>query len=450
MRGAAAGGGLGRRLALLGGGALGLGGCSTIEGWVLPARPKLPGERDTVLESGDSLLQADEGLEGEQVVLPAPEPREDWPQAGGGPSHLQGNPAAADQLGVAWTADLGRGSSSRQRLLAQPVVAGGTVYAMDAISQVSAFELATGRRRWRIDARPEDDHEGGLGGGLAVEGETLVVVNGWAEVLGVAVADGAIRWRRRLPAPARGGPGVLDGRAFVGTVEGQLTATTLADGSGLWTWRGTGGGVGLLGIPAPAVDAAAVVAAFPTGELVAARPDNGRVAWIESLASTGGLAPISEFSSVRAAPVIAGGRVIAISAGGPFVTLDLRSGRRVWERDVAGTETPWVAGDWIFALTTNQELAAFTRRDGRAKWVTALDRWRDKEKKKGPIRWVGPMLAGGRLVVPNSEGEAKILSPQTGEVEASLRLPGAVALGPAVAAGTVLLVTDAATLVALR
>lgn len=438
------------RRALLAGAAGTLGGCSTVEGWFLPGRPKLPGERDSVLQSGESLLQPDEGLEAEAVVLPPPEPRTDWPQAGGGPSHEQGHPAAGDRLVVAWTADLGTGSSARRRIMASPVIAGGTIYAMDAESQVSAFDAASGHRRWRIDARPEEDAEGGLGGGLAVTGDTLVVVNGWGEVVSVAAADGAIRWRRRLPAPARGGAAVDERHAFVPTVEGQLTATTLQDGQGLWTWRGSGSGTGLLGIPAPALDRASVVAAFPSGELVAVRLDNGRAIWMESLAASGGLAPISELSSIRAAPVITGGRVIAISAGGLFVALDLRSGRRVWEREVAGIETPWVAGEWIFVVTANQELAAFLRRDGRAKWVTPLERWRDAEKKRDPIRWVGPALAGDRLIVANSQGSAQSVSPYTGEVLGTLRLPGAVAVGPVVAGGMVYLVTDGATLVALR
>lgn len=437
-----------RRHALLGA-AVTLGGCSTIEGWFLPGQPRLPGERDAIL-AADPLLQPDEGLEAEPVQLPPPEPRADWPQAGGGPTHLQGHPAAGERLTIAWSASIGSGSSTRQRLLALPVVADGTVYAMDAYSEVSAFEAATGRRLWRIDARPEEDRDGGIGGGLAVEGSLLVAVNGWGEVLGIEATTGKILWRRRLPAPARGGPAVFQGRAFVATAEGQLTATMIADGAGAWTWRGTGSGTALLGIPAPAVDAASVIGAFPSGELAALRPDNGRVLWVETLAASGGLAPLSEIASVRAAPVIAGGRVVAISAGGLFVTLDQRSGRRVWEREIAGTETPWVAGDWIFVITSNQILAAVLRRDGRVKWVTQLDQFRDPAKLRGPIRWVGPALAGDRLIVASSESRAHAVSPYTGEILGTLRLPGPVSIGMVVAGETLFMVTDNATLVALR
>jgi len=117
-----------RRAALLGAAGL-LSGCTTIENWVLPPRPRLPGERDTVL-AADPLLQPDEGLEAEPVVLPPPEPRADWPQMGGGADHMPGHPAAGERLTVAWTASLGSGASARQRLVAQPVISDGTVFGM--------------------------------------------------------------------------------------------------------------------------------------------------------------------------------------------------------------------------------------------------------------------------------------------------------------------------------
>ena len=124
---------LSRRMALLGAAGT-LSGCSTIEGWFFPPRVKLQGERDAVL-AGETLLQPDDGLEAEQVILPPPDPQADWPQAGGGPTHLQEHPAAGDRLTVAWSTSLGSGSSTRQRILAQPIVAPGTGCASHQVKQ---------------------------------------------------------------------------------------------------------------------------------------------------------------------------------------------------------------------------------------------------------------------------------------------------------------------------
>ena len=45
-----------------------------------------------------------------------------------------------------------------------------------------------------------------------------------------------------------------------------------------------------------------------------------------------------------------------------MVCLDLRSGRRLWEREVGGSETPWLAGDWLFVQTLDQSLQDLVRR----------------------------------------------------------------------------------------
>ena len=52
--------------------------------------------------------------------------------------------------------------------------------------------------------------------------------------------------------------------------------------------------------------------------------------------------------------------------------LDLRSGRRVWEREVGGTQTPAVAGDWVFLLTRAGSLICMTRDEGLVRWITPL------------------------------------------------------------------------------
>ena len=90
-----------------------------------------------------------------------------------------------------------------------------------------------------------------------------------------------------------------------------------------------------------------VVGGFASGELAAIRVADGRVAWSETLASARG-GGLSDIAAIAAMPVIDRGRVFATGLGGLTVAIDLRSGRRLWEREVGAVETPWSAGDALF------------------------------------------------------------------------------------------------------
>jgi outer membrane protein assembly factor BamB len=157
-----------------------------------------------------------------------------------------------------------------------------------------------------------------------------------------------------------------------------------------------------------------------------------------------------DVSAVRGLPVVSDGKVYAMSVGGLAAAIDLPSGRRLWEREVAGEDSPWAAGSWLFIVSLEQKIAALNRDDGRVAWVTELPRWTDPEKQKDPITWFGPLLAGDRLVVAGTNNQALAVSPYTGEILGQQKLSGAASLGPIVAGGTVFVVTDDGRLLALR
>jgi outer membrane protein assembly factor BamB len=132
------------------------------------------------------------------------------------------------------------------------------------------------------------------------------------------------------------------------------------------------------------------VVGFSSGELTAYRYENGRVLWQDALSRTSISTTVSTISDIDANPVIDNGRVYAVGQGGRMVALELNSGQRIWEINVAGISTPWVVGDWVYVVTDQAQLLAIARATGKVKWITQLARWRDAEDKKGPLRWVGP------------------------------------------------------------
>jgi outer membrane protein assembly factor BamB len=199
------------------------------------------------------------------------------------------------------------------------------------------------------------------------------------------------------------------------------------------------------------VDAGVVVAPFSSGELVALKAENGRVLWTDSLASRRRTDELASISQIRALPVIDRGRVFAISYGGILAAIDLRTGRRNWDKEVGGLQTPWVAGRYVFLLTDEAELVCLSWGNGSVVWVTELDSHVDKEDLDSPpILWTGPVLVGDRLIVAGSNGEAMAVSPYDGRVLGELEMPDAVTVPPVVANGTLYILSDDAELVAFR
>ncbi|MGG5817262.1 PQQ-binding-like beta-propeller repeat protein [Falsiroseomonas sp. HW251] len=435
-----------RRALLLGSAGL-LSGCGTFDDIFGERKVRLPGERISVLQSEASVTaDADSG----PVTLPGPQPVSEWPTVGGPASHAPGHVQLGVNLAQAWRASAGSGSGYRQRMVAGPVIGNGTVYAVDAWGSVSAHRLADGSRVWRTDSTPDDQWASPLGGGAAFADGTLYVATGLAEVIAMNAANGEIKWRVRLPAPARGAPGIAGGRIFVPTNENQLYALSVEDGSRLWNYRAQSVTTMALGLPAPAVDGDAVVAGFTSGELFALRVTDGRVLWGESLGSLA-MASIADFVGITGLPVIVNGRVIAVGLGNTSIAVDLRTGRRLWERNFGGGAGPATAGDFAFAVTRDGEALAIGREDGRVHWVTPLDPPPATGSRRGtPPRFGRPLVANGRLMIPSSRSEFLLLDPANGQIAGRMSTGYSITLPMAVTDGTLVALADDGTLVAFR
>jgi outer membrane protein assembly factor BamB len=424
-----------------------LGGCSLFDDWMGSEKVPLPGTRVAVL-AANAELKATPGAP--RVVLPAPRAGNDWPQAGGTPVHDREHPVLRDGATRAWSTSIGTGGGYRRKITAEPVVAGGRVFTLDSDAVVAGFEAGSGSTLWSTATKGEDDRSTNVGGGVAFDGGVVYVATGRADVLALGEADGKVKWRARLPVPARGAPTVAGGLLFIPLLDNQLVAVSAADGGKVWSYQARTSEPVVLGLPAPAFADGLVVAGFGSGELVALNAQGGALVWTDSLAAARGRNSLADISTIMGRTAIKSGRAFAVSMGQQLAALDLRSGRRLWERDIAAAESPWIAGDWMFVVTTGGQVTAVSLVDGQAAWVTQLETFENPEKKKNPIRWLGPVLAGDRLVVAGSNGQALSLSPYSGQILGKEALAGAASVTPIVAGGTLYIVTDNGALTAYR
>lgn len=438
---------LGRRAAmLLPVGALA--GCSMFEGWFESAKAPLPGKREDV-RAGQRGLELPSGLR-PSVVLPAAVTNAEWPQPGGNPAHVMGHLQTGTVLNQAWRVPIGEGGGFRAKITAQPIVAGGRIYAMDSNAVVSAFDLRTGTRQWRFVTKAKKDRSSNVGGGMAIDSGMLVATTGRGDVVALDAATGTLRWRQQLGVPARSSPTIAEGRIYLITIEQQILALAIQDGKKLWSHQATAAQTLVLGEPAPAYADGLVVAGSGSGDLLALRAETGGIVWTDSITAVGGRGSLADISAISAMPVIANNRVFAIGEGGLLVAIDVHTGRRLWEREVAGSQTPWLVGDWMFIVTLEQRAAALDARTGTVAWVANLPRYKNTKNQSDPIAWFGPVLASERLVFGGTNQRAIAVSPYDGKLLGERRLPDNASLAPVVAGGTLFLITADGSLLAFR
>ncbi|MBH1991766.1 MAG: PQQ-binding-like beta-propeller repeat protein [Sphingomonadaceae bacterium] len=414
--------------------------------------PKTPvvGNRVSIL-SNEQGIEVEPALADVPVGLPEPYANDSWSQPGGDASKAMGHVALGASPATAWTASI-EGSSPQARLAASPVVAGGKLFVIDAGAHVIAFDATSGAKLWQASLPAEGKGNGRaiFGGGVSVLGDRLFASTGLGDVFALNVADGSIIWKKRPGGPLRGAPTLENGHAYVMGQDNQIFALDQSDGETQWTDSGTLQVTGIFGVAAPAAAQGTVLAGYSSGELNAYRYENGRTLWGDALSRTSISTAVATLTDIDADPVIDRGRVFAIGQGGRMASYELTSGQRLWEINIAGISTPWVVGEWVFAVTSDAKLLCVARATGKIRWISQLRRWQKEKKKDKAIRWTGPVLAGGRLIVVSTRGEMVYVDPTSGTVQSTVDMKRSMSLSPIVANNMLYVLADDGKLTALR
>lgn len=436
------------RAAVLIAAAIGTSGCS-IFGKHHPTTPVL-GQRIPVLTT-ESEIKVDPATAASPMTLPLPIVNGQWSQSGGNAEKSMGSLALSGSPTQAWTASIGQGSTVDARLSSGPRIADGKVFTMDTTATVRAFNAQTGAQLWQTQVGYMKGNEAAMfGGGIAYANGRVYATNGLGFVDALDASNGGVVWQVRPGGPLRGSPTVTNDALYVMSEDNQIYSLKLEDGSTNWSQAASLEIAGIFGTASPAFAQGTVVAGFSSGELNAYRYENGRPVWQDVLAPTSIRTTVASLSDINADPVIDNGEVIAIGAGGRMVGLELVTGQRLWENNLAGISTPWVAGDWVFVVTSDARLVALARATGKVRWISQLPHYRKPKKKEGPISYVGPVLAGNRLILAGSDGALVFVDPTSGAIQGQSTVGESVSIPPVVADSTLYVLDDRGHLHALR
>ncbi|MEP2640584.1 PQQ-binding-like beta-propeller repeat protein [Roseobacter sp.] len=416
----------------------------------------LPGKREnirSVISDADAgALSAETQDASRAISLPAVQNNSDWTQGTGSPDFRVSHPALGTALQPVWSANIGAGDGRKERITADPVVAGGLIYTLDAQTLVTATST-NGDTVWRSDVSSDNDDAGAAtGGGLTYKDGRLFVSLGYGALVALDAKTGAEIWHQDLEGTGSGRPAAFGDLVYATSGDDTGWALRAEDGRIEWQLSASPDINNILGGPAPAISGDLAVFAFGSGEVQAVFRRGGLRRWDASALGQRFARALGTVGDVTGAPVIAGNRVYVGNQSGRIVALNLGSGAREWTAREGAVGPALPVGDSLFVLSDLGELLRINAADGTRVWGTPLPNFVKKRPRRRAEIFAhhGPILAGGRIYVASNDGELRAFDPASGALLSTVDIPGGATTAPVVAGGVLYVVSSKGQLHAFR
>jgi outer membrane protein assembly factor BamB len=398
----------------------------------------LDGERKSFITLDES-LRADPVLANVPVTIGAPLQNKLWTHASSNAEHNMQIFSLNTTLQKKWTANIGYGNSAGNHIVGNMVSDNHYVYAIDAKGFVSAFDINSGTEIFRKSTSPVDGDDDVLGGGLCLHKETIFVTNSLGLVLAINSKTGETLWQSQTSTPIRIAPSTDGRNVYVISLNNELTAFNAITGKKVWSNSGITESSCLLGGASVAIQGDTIIATLSSGEIYALKSDTGQILWTDTLTPAVRVDTVSSIPHIKAEPVIDGEIVYVLSHGGKMAAYKMKTGAKVWQRDIAGTETPLVIGNFLCVITSTSEVIMMEKATGKIKWVSALPKILTESKKS--IYWMAPRASQHEILITGSHGEIAQIDFNTGKIKSTISYDGAATTGPIIVDNKLFLLT---------
>ena len=398
----------------------------------------------------DTVAKPDKSLRGIKVSLPKPVENKTWLRPTSNEANLVSHPLVGNKIKFAWKSSIGKGVSKLNPMTSQPVTDESNIFTIDSEATVKSFNKNNGKRNWSKKLKKKIDEKGIVNGGLSIYGDSLLITTGFGNVFILDKKNGEIKWNYNLDAPIRAAPIVSSNTLLVLAKDNRLYAFNLENKEIIWTHEGLEEISTFMGSSSPAVSKGIVVVTYSSGEVYGLNIKNGEVIWNTNLGLYIQKKTMENISDIRGNPVIYNNFVYVISYNGKMVSINLDTGKKVWESNIGGMQTPWVVPNFVYVLSKNNELICLSSLSGKVLWVSKLKESLKKGKNDQIINWTGPLLAGRMLILTGSHGLIASISPYSGKFLGAINVKSSIDVQAIVSSKTVYFLTSSGDLLAYR
>lgn len=315
---------------------------------------------------------------------------------------------ATARLQKVWSAGVGSGEP-RLRLGLAIATDGDAVFAANHKGEVSAFDIASGKRLWQARTRLPLTAGPGAGEGVVVAGTS------GGDVIALDASSGAVKWQTRINSELLSQPAIADGVVALRTVDGRLALLRLSDGSQIWAAEQQVPRLSLRGTGAPAISAGIAVSGFDNGRVMALNVADGTTVWEGTVAPPSGRTELERLVDIDSAVQIADDDVYVVAFQGRVARLARDNGQVWWTRDISSYRGLALDADAVYVAASDGSVVKIGRRTG-------VEMWRQEVLARRQLS--APAALGAWVAVADLEGYVHLLDADTGELAARTQIGG--------------------------
>ena len=299
-----------------------------------------------------------------------------------------------------WSRSVGNGQGEGLYRL-NPLLADGVIYAVSEEGELAAFDADSGKLRW------ESELEIPISGGVGKYRDSLLLGGADGLVMRLSAEDGSEIWRRPVTGEVLAAPQSNGEVVVAQAYDGKLMAFDYETGDKLWTFSNDVPVLTLRGTSTPIIYNDFVIAGFADGKVIAVSLDSGSVVWEARVAIAQGRSEIERIVDIDGTMAVQGAELYVASYQGRIVALEMRAGRKLWQRNVSAVSGVSVGFGNVYVADEDGTVSAFLRNGQSIRWQNIELGYRELSR---------PTPIGSYVAVVDFEGYLHLLSQVDGVI----------------------------------
>jgi len=305
------------------------------------------------------------------------------------------------QIKKLWDGRYGKGADDLYLKLL-PAALDENIFTADRDGRVMAIDASTGKVVWA-----ERDKKRLISGGPGVGEGKVYVGTSEAQVLARDAKTGKKVWVSDVSSEVLAAPVAAEGVVAVRTGDGKLYALDAESGREKWVFDRTIPTLTLRGTAPPVIHGGIVIAGFDNGRMTALDLESGKELWETRLAEPTGRSELERLVDIDAEPVIQDETAYVDSFQGRVAAVSLGDGSLEWTRDISSYTAVAVDDENVYVTDERGYVWALSRADGSSVW---------QQKQFKNRQLTGPLRYRDYVVFGDFEGYLHWLDARTGEV----------------------------------